>query len=31
VAGNCKLDPLGLSKQPEQFEKFFEAELLHAR
>jgi hypothetical protein len=31
VAGDYGFDPLGLSKQPEQLGKLFEAELLHAR
>jgi hypothetical protein len=31
VAGDYGFDPLKLSEQPQQFDKYFEAELLHAR
>jgi hypothetical protein len=30
VAGDSGFDPLGLSKQLEQFDKSYEVELLHA-
>jgi hypothetical protein len=31
VAADYGFDPLKLSEQPQQFDKYFEAELLHAR